>query len=68
VLLISAKESADTFFIGFSGHIRVEMSNNLLTLIDGVGATKEQSEKCGTLEVFLTLTLGEYLLIKKMLI
>jgi hypothetical protein len=44
VLFIAAEEGTDALLIGFAGHVRVEVADDLLALVDGIGATQEQSE------------------------
>ena len=44
------------------------MADNLLALVDGIDASEEHRKEGGTLKVFLTLPLGEDLLIEEVLI
>lgn len=64
MFLISAKECTDTFLVGFPSHIRIEVTDYLLALINGVSTAKEQGKQSGSLQGLLSLTLGEDLLIK----
>lgn len=68
VLLVHPEECTDALLIGLAGHVWVEVADNLLALVDGIDTSEEHGKEGGTLKVFLTLPLGEDLLVEEVLI
>lgn len=68
MLLIQSEESSHALLIGFTGHVWVEVADNLLAFVDGIDSSKEHSKEGCALKVFLTLPFRENLLVEEVLI